>query len=299
MDKFQQMQVFVAVVDAGSFVGAADTLEMSKAAVSRYVKDLEVRLGVRLLQRTTRKLSLTAEGELFLARCRELLAEVDEAEGEITSRSGEASGMLKINAPVSFGVIHLAPLWADFMERNPKVALDITLSDRIVDLVEEGFDLAIRIASLPSSSLVSRRISSTRMIACASPGYLKEHRAPEHPSELVGHRILAYSLLALGDNWQFDGPEGRVTVRVTPSMYTNSGDTCRAVALQDGGIILQPSFLIGEDLRSGALVEVMPGYRSAEFGIYAVYPTRKHLPPKVRLFVDYLAHAARERGWPN
>lgn len=298
MDRFQEMRVFVAVVDVGSFVGAADALEMSKAAVSRYVKDLEVRLGVRLLQRTTRKLSLTDEGEVFCARCRELLAEVDEAEVEITSRSGEASGLLKVNAPVSFGVLHLAPLWAGFMARNPKVALDITLSDRVVDLVEEGFDVAIRIASLPNSSLVSRKLASTSMVACASPGYLRKYGVPSHPADLARHKILAYSLLSVGDNWEFDGPDGEVTVKVNPMMHSNSGDTCRAVALQDVGIILQPSFLVGDDLKSGALVRVLPDYGSRAFGIYAVYPTRKHLPPKVRLLVDYLVDAARELGWP-
>ena len=170
MDKLQEMKVFVAVVDAGSFVGASEALEMSKAAVSRYVKDLELRLGVRLLQRTTRRLSLTGEGEVFCGRCRELLAEVDEAEAEITSRSGEASGVLKINAPVSFGVIHLAGLWAEFMVRNPKLELDITLSDRIVDLVEEGFDVAIRIAcQLFSRCSFSRQIEALAQFVARQP----------------------------------------------------------------------------------------------------------------------------------
>jgi len=151
MDKFQEMRVFAAVVEAGSFVGASDALEMSKPAVSRYVAELESRLGVRLLHRTTRKLSLTEEGEVFYARCKELLSNIEEAEAEITSRSGQATGQLKVSAPVSFGLLHLAPLWADFMAAHPQVVLDLTLSDRMVDLVEEGFDLAVRIARLPSS----------------------------------------------------------------------------------------------------------------------------------------------------
>lgn len=299
MDRFQEMRVFAAVVDAGSFVGASDAIEMSKPAVSRHVQDLEARLGVRLLQRTTRKLSLTEEGAVFYARCKDLLANVDEAEAEITSRTGEASGLLKVNAPVSFGIIHLAPLWAEFMARHPKVRLDVTLSDRVVDLVEEGFDVAVRIARMPNSSLISRKIAATRMIVCATPAYLKKHGTPQHPAELAAHTVLAYSLFSAGDNWEFDGPQGKVTVKVTPQLHTNSGDTCRAAALQHQGIIYQPSFLVGGDLTSGALVPLLPGYLSAELGVYAVYPTRKHLSPKVRLLIDFLNESARELGWPS
>jgi DNA-binding transcriptional LysR family regulator len=293
MDRFQEMKVFAAVVDAGSFVGAAAAIEMSKPAVSRYVQELEARLGVRLLQRTTRRLSLTEEGAVFHARCKELLANVEEAEAEITSRAGEASGLLKVNAPVSFGIIHLAPLWAEFMARHPGVTLDITLSDRVVDLVEEGFDVAVRIARLPNSSLVSRQIAVTRMMVCASPAYLKQHGTPKRPEDLSTHTVLAYSLLSAGDHWEFDGPEGRVSVKVTPKLHTNSGDTCRAVALQHRGIIFQPSFLVGDDLRSGALVQLLPQYLSTTLGVYAVYPTRKHLAPKVRLLIDFLIESAR------
>jgi DNA-binding transcriptional LysR family regulator len=297
MDKFQEMRVFTGVVDAGSFVGASDSLEMSKPAVSRYVADLETRLGVRLLHRTTRKLSLTDEGEVFYSRCKELLVGIDEAEAEITSRSGEATGQLKVSAPVSFGLLHLAPLWADFMARHPKVVLDVTLADRMVDLVEEGFDIAVRIARLPSSTLISRKLSSTRIIVCASPDYLKAHGTPRHPSELAGHSVVAYSLLTTGDTWEFDGPDGHVAVKVEPRMRTNSGDTCRAVALRHQGLIFQPSFLIAADLQSGALVEVMPEYRSSDIGIYAVYPTRKHVLPKVRLLIDHLVGAFKVKGW--
>jgi DNA-binding transcriptional LysR family regulator len=297
MDKFQEMRVFAGVVEAGSFVGASDALDMSKPAVSRYVADLETRLGVRLLHRTTRKLSLTEEGEVFYARCKELLANIEEAESEITSRSGHATGQLKVSAPVSFGLLHLAPLWAKFMAQHPKVVLDITLSDRMVDLVEEGFDVAVRIARLPSSSLISRKLSSTRAIVCASPAYLKAHGTPKQPSDLADHTIVAYSLLSIGEAWEFDGPDGHVTVKVEPRMRTNSGDTCRAVALHHEALIMQPSFLVGADLESGALVEVMRGYHAMEFGIYAMYPTRKHVLPKVRLLIDYLVEAFSARKW--
>lgn len=299
MDKFQEMRTFVGVVDAGSFVGAADALEMSKPAVSRYVGELESRLGVRLLQRTTRKLSLTVEGEVFYARCKELLANVDEAEAEVTSHSGEAAGQLKLSVPVTFGELHLAPLWARFMARHPKVTLDVSLSDRTVDLVEEGFDAAVRIARLPSSSLISRKLTTTRVVLCASPTYLKRHGAPKHPADLAQHAVLAYALMAMGENWEFEGPDGRVFAKVVPRFRSNSGGTCRAGALQHLGIILQPSFLVGEDLRSGALVEVLPKYRSIELGVYAVYPTRKHLSPKVRMLVEFLVEAFRKKPWPE
>jgi DNA-binding transcriptional LysR family regulator len=296
MDRFQEMRVFTAVVDAGSFVAAADALEMSKPAVSRHVAELERRLGVRLLHRTTRRLSLTAEGEVFLARCRELLAGVDEAEAEVSARGGSAVGLLKVSAPVSFGIRHLAPLWAEFMARHPQLTLDLTLTDRFIDLVDEGFDMAVRVARLPSSSLVSRRLASTRMVLCASPDYVRKRGAPGRPADLAAHAVLGYSLFATGDTWEFEGPDGTESVRVRPRMQTNSGDTCVAVSVGGGGIVLQPLFLVGEALESGALVEVMPGYRSVELGIYAVYPTRKHMPPKVRLLVDHLAERLSASG---
>ncbi len=298
MDKFLEMQTFVAVVDAGSFVKAAEALDVSKAAVSRYVAELESRLEVRLLHRTTRKLSLTPEGEVFLARCRELLGGVDEAEAEITSRSGEASGLLRINVPFSFGLLHLASMWPEFMALHPKVTLDVTLADRVVDLVEEGFDMAVRIARLPSSSLISRPLTSTRMVLCASPDYLHARGHPSHPSELANHDVLTYSLFSMGDQWEFTGPEGAVTVKVVPRLRTNSGDTCRVAALRHQGIVLQPTFMVGSDLLAGTLVEVMPAWRSVELGVYAIYPTRKFVSPKVRLMIEFLVNAFRMRGWP-
>jgi DNA-binding transcriptional LysR family regulator len=298
MDKFQALQAFIAVVDAGSFVRGAEALGLSKAAISRHVGELESQLGIRLMNRTTRRLSLTVEGEVFLARARELLAGWDEAEAEITSHAGEAMGQLKVNVPVSFGLLHLAPLWAAFMARHPRLTLEVTLSDRVVDLVDEGFDLAVRIARLPASSLVSRKLTSTRMVLCASPGYLRQHGTPAHPSELATHAVMAYNLLSLGEHWSFEGPAGPVTVKVSPRLRTNSGDTCRSIALADGGIVLQPTFLVGAELMSGALVEVLPQFRSITLDVYAVYPTRKHVTPKVRRLIDFLVEAFQVPHWP-
>lgn len=299
MDKFLEMRTFASVVDAGSFVGAADALALSKAAVSRHVGELEARLGVRLLRRTTRSLSLTEEGEVFYARCRELLGGVDEAEAEITSRSGEAFGALRVTVPVSFGILHLAEVWGRFKAENPKVTLDVTLSDRVVDLVDEGFDLAIRIATLPNSSLISRKLSSTRMVLCASPEYLKRAGTPTHPRELVQHAVLAYSYWAARDEWSFEGPQGTVTGTTRPCIRSNNGDICRAGALQHQGIILQPTFIVGADLASGALVELMPAYQAGQLGIYAMYGSRKHVSPKIRLLIDLLVEWFKVSRWAD
>ena len=299
MDRFEEMRSFLAVVDAGSFVGAADATGQSKAALSRHVAALEQRLGVRLLHRTTRRLSLTDEGRHFHTRARELLAQVEEVECQLSARTAEASGLLRINAPLTFGVLHLAPLWGRFAQANPKVSLDVMLNDRMVDVVEEGYDLAIRITNLPSSQLISRKLASTRMVACASPGYLRQHGKPKQPADLTGHRIFFFSYWAMRDEWRFAGPAGEASVRTRPFMHTNNGDTCRAAALDHQGIILQPDFLIGPDLQSGALVEVMPGYRSIDIGIHAVYASREHLPGKTRKLVDFLVEAFATPAWQS
>jgi DNA-binding transcriptional LysR family regulator len=295
MDRFLEMQSFNAVVEAGSFVGAADSLNLSKAAVSRHVVELERRLGVRLLHRTTRRVSLTPEGQVLYARGKDVLAELDDVESEITSRRETASGLLRINAPFTFGILHLAPLWGRFREKHPQVTLDVTLADRVVDLVEEGYDLAVRIAALESSSLVSRRLATTRMTVCATPRYLKKHGKPRHPRDLIQHQVIAYSYLATKDEWHFTGPQGEVSVQTRPWMHTNNGETCKAAALAHQGVILQPRFVVVDELTSGQLVELLPDYRAADIGIYAVYPSRKHLSAKVRVLVDFLTdHFARQ-----
>jgi DNA-binding transcriptional LysR family regulator len=297
MDKYLEIKTFAAVVDAGSFVGAADVLGMSKPAISRYVGELEARLGVRLLQRTTRRLSLTEEGDVFHARCKDILASMDEAEAEITARTGHASGRLKINAPVTFGIQHLAPLWGEFTAQHPQVNLEIDLSDRMVELVDEGYDLAIRIASLPSSTLVSRKLASTRLVLCASPRYLKQAGTPQHPHELSTHAVISYSYWSSGDTWNFTGPEGPVSVSTHSRIHTNNGDTCLGAALAHQGIVLQPSFIVGGALATAQLVELMPAYQALSLGIYAVYPTRRHISPKVRLMVDFLVERFKKPRW--
>jgi DNA-binding transcriptional LysR family regulator len=297
MDKFQEMRVFAGVVDAGSFVGAADALGMSKAAVSRHVSDLEQRLGVRLMQRTTRKLSLTQEGEVFLARCRDILASIEESEAELSTRAASASGLLKVSVPVSFATKHLAPLWSDFLAAHPRLTLDVHLADRVVDLVDEGFDLAVRIARLPDSSLVSRKLATTRLVLCAAPSYLRRRGTPTHPDDLAAHDVIGYSLLSTPGQWLLQGPDGPVTVKIKPRLWTNNGDTSVAAAVRGAGIDLQPTFLVADALADGRLVEVLPGWQAMELGIYAVYPSRKFVLPKVRALVNFLAASFADATW--
>lgn len=294
---FHQLSSFLAVVRAGSFVAAAEATGRSKAAVSRHVADLEAHLGVRLLHRTTRRLSLSDDGQRFHGRALELVAAWEELEAETASSGGEASGLLRINAPLTFGNLHLAPLWPGFLAANPQVALDITLNDRVVDLIEEGFDVAIRISNRLDPQLVSRRLASTQMRLCASPQYLDAHGAPQHPRDLAGHQVFAYSYWSAGDDWTFRGPDGEVTVRVNPRIHSNSGDTCRIAALQHQGIVLQPDFLVGHDLVRGTLIELLPGYQSMRLGVHAVYATRKHLPMKTRRLIDFLVEAFATPRW--
>jgi DNA-binding transcriptional LysR family regulator len=297
VDKLQEMGSFAAVVDAGSFVRAAELAGISKAAISRHVSDLEHRLRVRLLHRTTRKISLTAEGQAFYSRCKEVLVAVNEAESEVTVDSSEPSGLLRVNAPLTFGILHLAPLWGRFTELYPSVSLDVTLGDRVVDLIDEGYDVAVRISSMPGSMLVSRKLAATRMVLCASPIYIEKHGMPTHPHQLATHRAISYTYWSTRDEWVFTGPEGAVSVTVNACIHANNGDTCRLAALNHQGIILQPTFIVGEDLRRGTLIELMPEYRSSELGVHAVYPTRKFLPLKVRRLVDFLAAEFRDPPW--
>ncbi len=288
MDRFQSLRSFVSVVDAGSFVAAADALGLSKAAVSRHVNQLEAHLDQRLLQRTTRRLSLTPEGELFLARSRDILASLEEAEAEISERSARVSGLLRINVPVTYGIRRLAPMWGALREEHPALQLDITLADRQVDLIEEGVDLVIRIGSLASSSLISRRLASTRLILCAHPDYLAAHGWPRAPGDLADHAVIGYSYLSSGDEWRLHGPEGDVAVRTRPIIHCNNGDTCRALALAGQGIVLQPDFLVEDDLAAGRLVEILPEHAAGIRGIYAVYPSRRHMSPKLRAVIRFL-----------
>lgn len=292
MDRLRAFEVFVTVVSRGSFARAADALDTSPANVTRYVNELEAHLGTRLLNRTSRKLSLTEGGELLFSRCTTILEEVAETEGLLSSASIEPRGRLRINAPVSFGVLHLAPLWPLFMQRYPDVDLEIALVDRVVDIVEEGFDLAIRISRAGTVEHAARKLATSRNVLCATPDYLKRWGSPETPKDLLKHRCIGYSYAATGDEWQFIDSERKAhPVQVRCRMNTNNGDTARAAALAGQGIIWQPTFLIGDDLRAGTLVRVLPAYSLPDIDVLALYPSRRHVSAKVRAAIDFLVEA--------
>lgn len=292
MDRLRAFEVFATVVARGSFVRAADALDTSPANVTRYINELEAHLGTRLLNRSSRKLSLTESGEILHERCRLILEEVAEAESQTSAATTRPRGRLRINVPVSFGILHLAPLWPKFMQKYPEVELDIVLADRVVDLIEEGFDLAIRISRGGSASYSARKLATSRNIVCASPGYLLQKPAPKHPADLAAHACLGYTYAQTADEWNFiDEAGARHSVKVRYAMHTNNGDTARAAAIMGGGVIWQPTFLIGEDLRQKRLIELLPAYRMPDIDVLAVYPSRRHLSAKVRLMVDFLAAA--------
>jgi DNA-binding transcriptional LysR family regulator len=292
MDRLRAFEMFVMVVQKGGFARAADTLDTSPANVTRYVSELEAHLGTRLLNRTSRKLSLTEAGETLYARCSSILDDVAETEGLLSATSAEPRGRLRINAPVSFGVLHLAPLWPQFMQRYPEIELDIALIDRVVDIVDEGFDLAIRISRGGSHEHAARKLATSKNVLCASPAYLQRSGQPAVPDDLHAHACIGYSYAASGDEWQLIDRNGKAhPVRVACRMHTNNGDTSRAAALAGQGIIWQPTFLIGDDLRAGRLVRVLPDYRLPDIDVLAVYPSRRHVSGKVRAMIDFLVGA--------
>ena len=292
MDRLRAIEVFVAVASRGGFARAAVALDTSPANVSRYITDLEAHLGTRLLNRSSRKLSLTESGVALFERGKSILEDVAEAEAITASASMQPRGRLRINAPLSFGVLHLAPLWPKFMQRHPEVELDVALIDRVVDIVEEGYDLAIRISRSGSTAHAARKLAASRNIVCASPAYLRKHGKPKTPADLAGHDCIGYTYAATADEWHFSDAQGADhAVKVACVMHTNNGDTARAAALAGRGVIWQPSFLIGPDLRAGRLVPLLPGYRMPDIDVLAVYPSRRHVSAKVQVMIDFLAQA--------
>ena len=292
MDRLRAYEVFVTVVNRSSFAKAAEALDTSPANVTRYVNELEAHLGARLLNRTSRKLSLTSAGETLYARCKTILEDVAETEGLVSTASIEPRGRLRINAPVSFGILHLAPLWPRFMQKYPDVELDVALIDRVVDIVEEGFDLAIRISSAGTTRHAARKLATSTNILCASPDYLAQWGVPDVPGDLLAHRCIGYTHAATADVWQLMDHKGKSHgVDVNCHMHTNNGDTARAAALAGLGVIWQPTFLIGEDLRTGRLVRVLPQFRLPDIDVLALYPSHRHVSAKVRAMIDFLVDA--------
>jgi DNA-binding transcriptional LysR family regulator len=289
MDQLDGIAAFARVVDSGSFSMAARHLKISKSAVSAHVQRLEKRLGVRLLNRTTRRLSMTEAGAAYYRHCARILAEAEAAEQAAGALQREPRGTLRISAPDSFGWMHVAPAVPAFLERYPDIAVDITLSPAHVNLVDEGLDLAIRIGMLEDSPLVVRRLAPSRLVACAAPTYLNGHGVPREPGDLAKHNCLRNSLLPWGDEWRLAGKRGEVRVAVGGSFRSNNAETLRTATLDGIGIAVLPTWAVAEPLRTGTLRRVLDAWEPPASTIYAVYPGNRLMSMKVRAFVDHLA----------
>jgi len=288
MDKLNSIRAFTKVVQHSSFAGAARDLRLSRSAVSKYVMELEEALGVQLLSRTTRSVTATENGQAYYERCLAILSDLEEADLAATRLQAEVRGLLRINAPMSFGTLHLARAVADFMEKYPDLRIQLLLSDQQVDPVQEGFDVTLRIADLPASSMIARRIAPARRAICASPSYLARHGTPKHPDDLRGHACLTYGHLATGNQWKLTGPDGDHWIAIPWTLCTNNAEVLRDAAVQGRGIALLPTFIAGADFQQGRLATILTGYQVPEISIYAIYPETRHLSLKVRVFIDFL-----------
>ena len=285
------MRVFVRAASDGSLAAAGRSLGMSQTMVTKHVVALEARLGVRLLHRSTRRLTLTEAGRHYRDACGRILAEIEEAEQVAVAGQSEPTGLLRVNVPVSFGTMQVAPLLAEFSDRYPRITLDVGLDDRLVDLIEEGWDLAVRIGTLQDSTLVARRLAPCRTVVCAAPAYLEAHGIPRCVADLVAHNCLGYTLSDRfgADRWRF-GDDGVVATTVSGTLRMNNGDALRMAALAGLGVIYQPTFLVADELRAGRLTALTLDHPTMDAGhVYAVFRPDRHLPPKSRALIDFLA----------
>ena len=287
MEGFGAIPVFVAVVENGGFSAAARSLGVSKSAVSKRINQLEAHLGVRLLHRTTRKLSLTEAGERYFEHAAQALTAAGQAEDAVTELQGEPQGHLKISSPMSFGRLHVAPLIPKLLQRYPKLQIDLVMDDRKVDLVAGGFDVAIRAGNLPASTLIARKLAPVRQVLCASPDYIDRYDRPGTPAELSGHNCVLYSYSSDAGEWTLIGESGPETVTVSGSYQVNNSEALLEALREGVGIGRLPTFVAGPDLKTGRLVKLFESYRIPEFTIYAVFPERQYLPAKVRAFLDF------------
>ncbi|PXW56578.1 LysR family transcriptional regulator [Chelatococcus asaccharovorans] len=285
MDQLGDLDIFARVVATKGMSSAGRELGFSAAVVSKRIRRLEERLGVRLLQRTTRQISLTEAGQGFYERVVSILASIEEAEAWVARGSSVARGVLRVSAPTSFGRLHIAPHLKAFLDRYTAVTVDLDLSDSFVDVVGEGFDVAIRIADLADSSLVAKRLAPNNRVLCATPAYLARHGEPQSLADLARHTLLVHN----ADHWRLSGPDGPVTVPISAPLRTNSSEVVREAVLAGIGIALRSTWDIGPELQAGQLQTVLPDYGgSHRVAVYAVYPSRRHLEQKVRAFIDYL-----------
>jgi DNA-binding transcriptional LysR family regulator len=296
MSKFEEIETFVRVAEAKSITRAAEQLHIAKSAVSRRLKDLEERLGVQLMTRTTRKLSLTDTGEALYQRSVSLLADWAETESATINAQAALSGIIRIAAPLSFGVAHLGSAILDFVEMHPNVDFDIDFSDRRTDLIAEGVDLAIRIGDLPDSSLIARKIAALSIVAVASPSYLEEHGVPQTPEDLKNLKELRYAYRSAAA-WSYKAPDqSEGHVEMSPKLSATNGDFLRDAAVAGQGVLIEPRFIVYKNLENGSLLEILPDYEWPRLTAYAVYPPTRHLSVRVRAFVDFLIE--RYRGTP-
>lgn len=288
MQNLTDIAIFVKVVELSSFTAAAEALESSQPVVSKAVTRLEEKLGARLLNRTTRRLSLTEAGSELYRRSVRALQEIENAELEVARFQTEPRGTLRVAAPMSFSILHLGPVINAFLEKFPAVTVELSMDDRQVDLIEEGYDLAIRIGRLQDSNLVARKITPCRQVMCASPAYLKKRGTPERPEDLLEHNCIVYSNTA--HEWRLVDADGEThIVPITGTLHSNSGLVNRAAALAGAGIVLLPTFYMADEIRAGTLKPVLCKFKPQDLAIYALYPERRNLTPKLRAFIDFLA----------
>ncbi|NEJ71721.1 LysR family transcriptional regulator [Rhizobium phaseoli] len=298
MDRLTSLAVFGRVVECGGFSAAARRLNMSVTMVGNHVQSLEERLGVRLLNRTTRKVSLTETGKYYYERSSQILAELDEADRTAGALNTTPRGTLKVYTSSAI-VRFLLPVVSEYMELYPSIALDFSVGERMVDMIEDGYDLVMRTVPPPDSSLVARKLTPWRHMLVCSPAYFESHPMPKSPAEVADHNCLQYAYYPYGEEWRFEDGEGKQeSVKIGGNVVSNSAEMLRFLTLNGQGIFLAPSFVVFDDIAEGRLVKIMPDYRPVEFNINAVYPNRSHLPTKVRLFIDLLAERfAEHRKW--
>lgn len=301
MDSLTAVRMFAEVVDRGSFSAAARALGVATSSVSRQVHRLEDKLGARLLDRTTRRVKLTPAGTVYYERIVQVLQDVEEAGQAVSELEAAPRGLLRLNIPMTFGKLHVLPLISEFLERYPEVNVDVSMTDTMVDLVEAGADLAIRIGELKDSSLVARRLAPSVRALCASPRYLERHGEPRHPADLAGHACLLFKFLSGGSTWSFEGPEGSIEVRVRARLLANNAEALLSAAINGHGLALLPTWLVAQSLEAGSLRRVLPDYwaspTGSEAAIYAVYPHRRHLSPRVRAFIDLAVERFSKAPW--
>lgn len=289
MDKLDAMSAFVKVVALGSYAEAGRALGLTRSAVSKAVMELEQLLGARLLDRTTRRVSATEAGLAYFESCVDILARVEETEHQISRLHDEPRGVLKVNAPMSFGALYLGPALASFMSAYPDLKIELTLNDRFVDPIEEGVDVTVRIAILGDSSLIARRLAPARRVLVAAPAYLARHGAPTVPGDLAQHRCLNYGHTTTLQRWQLTRNGGAMSVPINSVLCSNNGDVLRSAALAGHGITKLPTFLVGPDVAAGRLAVVLRDYPPAELGLFALYAPNRYLAAKTRVLIDYLA----------